>query len=438
MSRLLRRSSADAPVCLCRQTRRDTGNQGGGGRTAMRAKNRTRYGVFKETELPLEVVILMLGGLAMLITGLLLLPVSAGLLPYYANGLYGLLLVMFALQAISLGKTPFGDMKRSRPLLVAGVMVAAVGIVTCFIPVFGLIPRLLLFLCFAPGGLLLLLQMCLCKDKLRRWAGYGGIFRHLIASCSAVYVLSILTGLLVWNENLLTTPATAVAAMAFGMAILYLATVLRRIYAGHPEAQTLPAGDVALSTDQAMLMLTGVFMLLLGLLLVPVGLGLLPFSASAQLGLLMVIFAVQMLASGSTPIGPFPRSRLVIGCGLLFATLGIIACIVPGILVAALTVLVGVLNILGGILSLSKTWASRPRQPEGSRQPAPPVFARLFKAQSTMNLLTVMFGVSMLVPGLVATPVIGVILAANGCVLLYLLSILVVLDKSPDGTKKVV
>jgi hypothetical protein len=55
-----------------------------------------------------------------------------------------------------------------------------------------------------------------------------------------------------------------------------------------------------------------------------------------------------------------------------------------------------------------------------------------------MNLLTVMFGVSMLVPGLVATTVIGVILAANGCVLLYLLSILVVLDKSPDGTKKVV
>ncbi len=227
---------------------------GGDGRTAMRAKNRTRYGVFKETELPLEVVILMLGGLAMLITGLLLLPVSAGLLPYYANGLYGLLLVMFALQAISLGKTPFGDMKRSKPLLVAGVMVAAVGIVTCFIPVFGLIPRLLLFLCFAPCGLLLLLQMCLCKDKLRRWAGYGGIFRHLIASCSAVYVLSILTGLLVWNEN----------------------------------------------------------------------------------------------------------------------------------------------------------------------------------------LLTVVFGVSMLVPGLVATLVIGVILAANGCVLLYLLSILVVLDKSPDGTKKVV
>jgi hypothetical protein len=35
----------------------------------------------------------------------------------------------------------------------------------------------------------------------------------------------------------------------------------------------------------------------------------------------------------------------------------------------------------------------------------------------------------MLIPGLVHGLVVGVILAANGCVLLYLLSILVVLDK---------
>ncbi len=43
----------------------------------------------------------------------------------------------------------------------------------------------------------------------------------------------------------------------------------------------------------------GIFMLLLGGLWIPVNLGLLPFSGSAQLGLLMVIFAVQMLASGN-------------------------------------------------------------------------------------------------------------------------------------------
>jgi hypothetical protein len=395
----------------------------------MRKTNGTGCVAFKGADLPLEVVILIIGGMAVLITGILLFPVSVGALPYYENGLYGLLLVMFALQAITLGKTPFGDVSRSKPLLAAGVAVAAVGIITCFIPILSRIPRLLLFLCFAPGGLLLLLQMCLSKEKLRSWASYGGIFRHLIVGCGAVYVFSMLTGVLIWQESLLTTHMTAVVAMVFGVAILYLAGVLRKIYVEHPEAETRPAGDVELSTDQAVLMLMGVFMLLLGLLLVPVGLGLIPFSGSAQLGLLMVIFAVQMLASGNTPIGPFPRSWLVVGFGLLFAALGIVSCIIPEILVPALTVLVGVLNILGGVIALAKMWVSRPRHPEGPREPVPPVLARLFAAQLTMNLLTIMFGMSMLIPGLVPVPVIGVILAANGCVLLYLLSILVALDK---------
>lgn len=385
--------------------------------------------LFKEADLPLEVVILMVGGMAMLITGVLLFPVSGGTLPYYENGLYGLLLIVFALQIITLGKTPFGEMRRSKLLLAAGVLIAAVGIVTCFIPIFSRLPQLLLFLCFGPGGFLLLLRLCFAKDRLRSWARYGGIFRHLILGCSGVYVLSMLIALLLWNRSLLTTPMTAVALLLFGAAIFYLAGVLRKIYRTYPEAEKRPDGDVELSTDQALLMLMGIFMVLLGLLLVPVGLGLIPFSGSAQLGLLMVIFAVQMLASGSTPIGSFPRSWLVVGFGLLFAALGIVSCIIPEILVPALTVLVGMLNILGGVSALTKLWLSRPRQTNGLPEPVPPVLTRLIAAQLTMNLLTILFGTSMLIPGLVPTPIIGVILAANGCVLLHLLHILVTLDR---------
>ena len=395
----------------------------------MRKTNGTACVVFKEADLPLEVVILMVGGMAMLITGVLLFPVSSGTLPYYENGLYGLLLIIFALQMITLGKTPFGDMRRSKPLLAGGVLIAAVGIVTCFIPILLHLPRLLLFLCFGPGGFLLLLRLCFAKDKFKSWARYGGIFRHLILGCSGVYLLSMLIALLLWKRSLLTTPMTAVALLCFGAVIFYLAGVLRKIYREHPAAEKRPEGDVELSTDQALLLLMGVFMLLLGVLLVPVGLGLLPFSGSAQLGLLMVIFALQMLASGSTPLGPFPRSWLVVGLGLLFAALGIVSCIIPEMLVPALTVLVGVLNIMGGVVALAKMWGSRPGKTNEPREPVPPVLARLFAAQLTMNLLTILFGTSMLIPGLVPTPIIGVILAANGCVLLYLLSILVALDK---------
>lgn len=43
--------------------------------------------------------------------------------------------------------------------------------------------------------------------------------------------------------------------------------------------------------------------------------------------------------------------------------------------------------------------------------------------------LTILFGTSMLVSHLIPGLVIGVILAANGCVLLYMLHLLIVLDK---------
>lgn len=390
----------------------------------------TEYRILKEADLPLEVVILLIAGMTMLITGVLLFPVSTRVLPYYENGLYGLLLVMFALQMITLGKTPFGDMRRSKLLLAVGVVIAAVGIATCFIPdIFGQFPRMLLFLCFGPGGFLLLLQMCFDKEKLRTWVKYGGIFRHLIFGCSAVYLLSMLIALLLWKQSLLTTPMTAVVVLFYGVAIVYLAGVLRKLYCTYPEAEKHRNGDFELSADQAMILLMGVFMLLLGVLLLPVSLGLLPFSGSAQLGLLMVIFAVQMLASGSTPIGPFPRSWLMIAFGLLFAALGIVSCIIPEILVSPLTILVGVLNILGGVITLAKICIPRLKKSKEPRGAVPPALVKLFAAQMTMNLLTILFGTSMLIPRLIPGLVIGVILAANGCVLLYLLHIMTVLDK---------
>ncbi|NLJ48828.1 MAG: hypothetical protein GX428_04460 [Candidatus Atribacteria bacterium] len=390
------------------------------------AKNR----IFNKADLPLEVAILLIAGLMMLITGILLFPVSTGALPYYENGLYGLLLFIFALQIVTLGKTPFGDMSRSMPLIIIGVLIAAMGIVTCFIPdLLSQVPRILLFICFAPGGFLLLLQMFLSQKKLRTWIKYGGIFKHLIVGCGAVYVLSIIIGLLILIHNLLSIALTAVVGLIFGIAIIYLALVLRKIYLTYPEAENTNPGTVELSTDKMLLLITGVFMLLLGILLIPVNLGQLPFSGSAQLGLLMVIFSIQMLASGSTPIGPFPRSWLMIIFGLLFAALGIISSIIPGILVKPLTILFGVLNILGGCITLVKTLLPRLKKPRKSDGQVTPILQKLFVTQFIMGFLSILFGSSMLVSHLLPGLVVGVVLFANGCVLLYLMSNLLTLDK---------
>ncbi len=391
--------------------------------------------ITKEADLPLEVVLLLIAGMALLIAGVLLFPIADGNISYYENGLYGLILVIFALQITTLGKTPFGDMGRSVPLITAGVVIGAVGIFTCFIPdIINLVPRLLLFIFLGPGGLILLLQMCLSRDKLRTWINLGeAVFKHLIAACSAVYVLSMLSALLILRKSLLTTRATAAAVLAFGASVIYLAIVLRKVYREYPEAEKPSRKDVTLSTDQVLILFTGVLMLLLGWLLIPVNLGMLPFSGSAQVGLLMVLIAFKMLASGDTPIGTFTRSWAVIILGTVLAALGITSCIVPDILIIPLMILIGLTNIVSGIVGLWRTGLPLLKGSEQPRGKVPAIMKRLFVAQLVLNVTTILFGISVFVAELIPGLVLGVILFINGGILLYLLHVLVVLGKMRGG-----
>lgn len=393
-------------------------------------RERIRDFFLSQAQLPLETAILLIAGLMATLTGIFLFPVGTGALPYYENGLYGLFLFIFALQMLTLGKTPFGDVSRSIPVIVIGIGIAITGIVTCFIPdLLSHIPRLLLFICFAPGGALLLLQMIFSKDKLRNWLRLGSLFRHLIFSCAAVYLLSILIGWLVLMSPKIDVAITALFVLTFGIAILYLAVVLRKVYLTYPEAETKDPGTGILSTDKMLLLVIGLFMVVLGALLIPVSSGQLPFAGSAQLGLLMVIFSIQMLALGSTPIGAFPRSRAMILVGFVFAGLGIISAVIPGILVGPLTLLIGLLNLFGGAISLGKMVFSKNQTPAGSPQTVLSVLRRLFITQLALALLSIMFGTSMLIPSLLPGLLVGVILFANGCLLLYLIYILISLDK---------
>lgn len=385
--------------------------------------------LLKPADLSLEVVILLFAGMAMLLLGLLLFPVYAGILPYYENGLFGLMLVVFALQILSMGKTPFGDMQRSATSVLCGVIIAAVGIVTCFIPgIFGGLPRVILIIFFGAGGLVLLLQVLLAPDRYRLWRSYGGIFHHLIMACAAIYLLQMLIAVLIFKPDLVTGPQMASAALVYGLLLIYLALVLQAITRRYPPARETVPSDGGLSMDNATLLLMAVFMVLLGLLLLPVNLGLLPFSGSAQLGLLMVLFAIQMLALGNTPIGVFRRSWLMILLGFLFAALGVVSCIIPDILIVPLTFLVGVLNIAGGIIGIVKV-AVPFLKGRNASEPSPPILLKINSALLVMNILTILFGTTMLISNLIPGIIIGLVLAANGCVIFYLFFQLVSLEK---------
>ena len=115
--------------------------------------------------------------------------------------------------------------------------------------------------------------------------------------------------------------------------------------------------------------------------------------------------------------------------GLIFASMGIISCIVPGILVPCLTLIIALLNIGGGVIPLVKMIHSRSRKKGRGSADVPSIIKKLFLTQSTLNILSIVFGVSMLINNLIPGPVIGVVLTANGIVLLYLISILAKIDE---------
>lgn len=379
-------------------------------------------------DIPLEVAVLVVGALTLLLTGILLFPIAAGDLGYFEGGLYGLLLVIFGVEIITLGKTPFGDLRRSKGVVAAGALIAAVGIVTCFVPdLLGNVPRILLFVCFGPGGLALIVQMALDKTKARTWWASGGILRHVVFASASVYLLSMVVAALLWLDEMLTASATAVVILIFAVAVFYLAGVLQVVYRRYPVTQD-QYRDGDLSADVALLLLIGLFLVLLGALLVPISLGSLPSSGSAQLGLLMVIFAVQMLASGTTPLGPFPRSPVIIVFGLIFAAIGIVACIIPDVFLTPLTLIIGVINIAGGAITLTKVAGQlgKPAEPQESRSP---ILFQLIVVQALMGLLAITFGASMLVTGLIPGAIVGVVLVANGCVLLFELRLLFLIQR---------
>jgi len=389
----------------------------------------------KRADIPSDLVILLIAGLTMVIAGLLLFAVYSGKVPYYENGLYGLLIFIYALQITVLGKTPFGGIsQRTLPVLMLGIIIACIGIVTCFVPnLLKSIPRAMLFMCFGPGGMILLLQMLFSKDKFPLWKKKGGILMKLAVNCAALYSLSIVISILLLDKDFIPESLTAFSVLLYGLLILSLTAVLYKVYALYPAAAKRPPGGISLSDERAVILITGIFMVLLGLLLIPVTFGLLPFSGSAQLGLLVVIMSIQMTAFGNTPLRSFTRTWPLVFLGLLFASMGIISCIVPGIMLPWLTLIIAFLNIGGGAIPLVKMLTSLFSGEQKKTAQMPPVITKLLITQTTLNTLSIIFGTSMLIRNLIPGPVIGIVLTANGAVLLYLLSLLSKIDMLNEG-----
>jgi len=387
----------------------------------------------------LEIFILVVQGLFMVLYGVLLFGIDAGKLRYAPDSTYGLLLVIIAFQAITLGKTPFGDFRRSWVLVIIGFIAAAIGLFGCFVPgVSSTLLRTLVGVIFIIGGIALSAQLWISREKARAWLRAGGVTRHLTVASALVYLLMLILGIRTLLPGIMTDTETAVILVAFGLSIFYLAGALWQARRVHPvDAQARSADstlhiallqNASLPLGNALIILLGTFLILLGLLLFPVGLGLLPFSPDGQFGALLTIMAIQVACLGQTPFGQFRRPWLIMSVGIIFAGLGIISAIVPVVLTDAIRILIGILNIAGGAVALITVYVSFRAMTrsgeEGPPAPLPPELKKLAINQTAQGAAGILFGVTMLVPGLIPLLIVPFILVAYGLLLFWMVRLM--------------
>lgn len=403
-------------------------------------KNPADPAVNSEFDFTLDQVIILVLSAYMLIFGLLLVAIHTGTLPYSPDSAYGLFLVIVALQVITMGKTPFGDVRRSWIVILVGIAAAVLGMTACFIPgaLSGVIHDLvgIVLLC---GGAVLFLQLVLAKEKAAAWIRTPGALQHLTLSCCLVYLMAVLLGLVTLVPGRSPDLVTAVLLIVNGAGLLWLALSIRAVARAFPSGgreRPLPLEprevfilfrDAPIPFATALLIFLGTLLGLLAILLVPVNLGLIPFSPDGQLGLLLVVMSIQILAVGETPVGQFRRSWPVVLVGLVFVALGVVSCIVPHFLTETTGVLLAILNILGGLIPLTLRilpLIRAARNPPANPLPIPVPLQRLLMAQTVLNIVGFLFGLSMLLPGLIPGMVTAAILFVNGILLFVLAWIL--------------
>ncbi|NLX49956.1 MAG: hypothetical protein GXY82_08850 [Methanospirillum sp.] len=374
-----------------------------------------------EVDLSIEVVLLLVGGVFFLIFGLLLFPIGTGALPYSEGAMYGLFVVLVSMQIITMGKTPFGDLLRSWIVVIAGIVTAIVGTLAIFYPgeTTGLI-RVLAGAIVLVTGALGLVQLVTAEDRARTWLRVPGVLRHLAVACAAVYALEVVLGVITLVPGVVPVGLTAGICVAFGAALVYLAWAIHSVtarYAPEPAEEKAAAtgesrrerrprglfGEAGLSVGDSFNVFQGVLLLLLGCLVLFMILGAIPaFNADGQLGLLLVLTSLQMLALGQVVGSTVTRSWPLVAAGLAFAAMGIVSCIVPGVLSSVISPLLGVQNIITGVVLLG-TQVIGPtlfgiRHPPAEPVAIPPLVKRLLLVLAATGIVAILFGLNMLAP----------------------------------------
>ncbi|MCJ7638303.1 MAG: hypothetical protein MUO70_00210 [Euryarchaeota archaeon] len=170
----------------------------------------------------------------------------------------------------------------------------------------------------------------------------------------------------------------------------------------HSKDGSILFREASLSVASAFSLFQGILLILLGFLVYGVEFGVFPLNSSGQLGLLLVFTSLQVLALGQLLGGQYRRSWWLMAIGIVFAGTGIVSCIVPGILTDVIRILLGLQNIITGVLFLALQLvvptARGMKSPPAEPVTLPPLLKRLGLVVTVLMIVSIVFGLNMLIP----------------------------------------
>jgi hypothetical protein len=371
----------------------------------------------REIDLSIEVVLLVVGGVYFLLFGVLLFLIDKGMLPYSKDSTYGLFVVLVSLQIITMGRTPFGDFLRSWLVVIIGLVTAIIGTLAIFYPGYlstGI--QILAGLIVLFTGVLGMLQLFTSRDKARIWMTVPGILQQLTLACVLVYSIEIVLGVITLFPGIVPNPVTALLCLVFGISLLFLARCIHVSYQRYRKGDgttDIPASpqkgrscllrEASLTVENSFNTYEGCLLILLGFLVLFNILGSFPsYNSEGHDGILLVLTSLQLLALGQFVGGQITRSWPVFAFGILCASAGIFSCVVPGILSGIIVPLLGLQNIITGVILLA-TQIILPalygiRHPPAGDAVLSPVLRHLKLVLLLTGIATIVFGINLIAP----------------------------------------
>jgi hypothetical protein len=159
--------------------------------------------------------------------------------------------------------------------------------------------------------------------------------------------------------------------------------------------------EASLDLADAFSLFRGVLITFLGFLYYGVYFGGIPFNWSGKYGLLLILTSLGVLSAGEFLGRQYARSWWLMTIGIVFAGMGIVSCIVPGMLTDAIRLLLGIQNITTGALLLAlervapRTYDTRPAAEPITLYPRT---KRLGLSPTALNTISIAFGLDALAP----------------------------------------